>query len=47
MSGPDARKAADLGFDCAEDIVAQGLLLLQMNVDIGEQLVEKAFIKKG
>ncbi len=29
MRGPDARKAAGLGFDhCAEGVVAQGSLLL-------------------
>ncbi|WP_181105654.1 hypothetical protein [Xanthomonas arboricola] len=48
MSGPEARKAAGLGFDYrAESIVAQGSLLLQMTADAGEQFVGQSFIEQG
>ncbi len=46
MSGPDAGKAVGLGFDhCAESVVAQGSLLLQMKTNVGEQFVGEGFIE--
>ncbi|OOX10410.1 hypothetical protein Xcaj_16300 [Xanthomonas axonopodis pv. cajani] len=48
MRGPDARKAAGLGFDHrAEAVVAQGALLLQMEPDAGEQFVGEGFIEQN
>ncbi|WP_274390894.1 hypothetical protein [Xanthomonas campestris] len=48
MRGPDARKAAGLGFDhCAEGIVAQCSLLLQMKANASEQFVGQSFIEHG
>lgn len=48
MRGPDARKAASLGFDHrTEGVMAQGSLLLQMKADAGEQLVGQSFIEQS
>ncbi|WP_355582734.1 hypothetical protein [Xanthomonas cannabis] len=48
MSWPDACKAVGLGFDhCAEGVVAQGSLLLQMKTNAGKQFVGEGFIEQS